>query len=207
MHRGETPVGAGTLPRPRGGPAMAARSLPTSAQVSFWFKDKQTARVSCGHPLWTVQPPTASAVLGTTTLSPAPPDDPGASSPVPWSRRTDAVSHGPLLQSPLHSALCLVRCRESGRPSRRSLAPWKGSGRRRPPGSLDKCPQVDSRPRKGWPGGGCEPQPALPVTTQLVEILQNQWCSACLLPNTPDAKQEAKRPRECQGQVPPRTLT
>ena len=124
MHRGETPVGAGTLPWPRGGPAMAARSLPTSAQVSFWFKDKQTARVSCGHPLWTVQPPTASAVLGTTTLSPAPPDDPGASSPVPWSRRTDAVSHGPLLQSPLHSALCLVLCRESGRPSRRSLAPF-----------------------------------------------------------------------------------
>ena len=90
------PRGGWNPATPRGGPAMAARSLPTSAQGSFWFKDKQTAWVSCGHPLWTVQPPTASAVLGTTALSPAPPDDPGASSPLPWSRRTDAVSRGPL---------------------------------------------------------------------------------------------------------------
>lgn len=85
--------------------------------------------------------------------------------------------------------------------------PRKGSGHCRPPGSLDERPQVDSRPRKGWPGGGCRPRPALPVTTQLVEILQNQRCSARLLPNMPNAKQEAKRPCERQGRVPPWTLT
>ncbi|CAM9827481.1 unnamed protein product [Rangifer tarandus platyrhynchus] len=90
--RGETTVGAGTLPRPRGGPTMAARSLPTSAQVSFWFNNKQTVR---GHPH----------------------RRPGADG-----QTVSAV--GPLLQSPLHSALSLVLCRESGRSSRRSLAPF-----------------------------------------------------------------------------------
>ena len=64
----ETTMGAGIWPRPRGGPVMAARALPTSAQVSIWFNIKETVQVSCGHLAWAVQPPPASAVLATRSL-------------------------------------------------------------------------------------------------------------------------------------------
>ena len=61
-------MGAGIRPRPRGGPVMAARAFPTSAQVSIWFNIKETVQVSCGHLAWAVQPPLASAVLATRSL-------------------------------------------------------------------------------------------------------------------------------------------
>lgn len=116
MQQGETTIGAGTLPRPHGGPAMAARSLPTSAQVSFWFNNQQTVRVSCGHPLWTVQPPAASAVLGTRLLLfLKPPPCPllplmtqGHPHRCPGADGQTVSAAGPLLQSPLHSELSRV---------------------------------------------------------------------------------------------------
>ena len=68
MQQRETTMGAGMLPRPRGGPAMAARSLSTSAQVSIWFNNEETAQVSWEHPVRAVQPPPASAVLASRSL-------------------------------------------------------------------------------------------------------------------------------------------
>lgn len=104
----ETTTGAGVRPRPRGGPAMAACSLPTSAQVSIWFNIKEKVQVSRGHPALAVQPPPASAVLATRSLlflKPAPcPQLPlmaqGHPHSCPGAEGQTVSAAGHLLQSP-----------------------------------------------------------------------------------------------------------